>query len=313
MPPKISIIVEYPEPCNRPYVQTTALNYKLIKKIKDERFDDEALHQYHLIVHIGTRDLQVMVLNEREVMLVEDYVFPALASNQDLLQVLDQLYDAHALLKAGFWKEIRISIKNNKFVQVPRALFVPGSVEEYLRFNASADPQTEDFLYTENERAGAVTVFAMHKDLKAWIESVYPNNPPVFIHQSSSLIEGVLHEAATKGDDPLYIYVDRFKLHILSTKNGQLLYYNQFVIKQFSDYIKYIMLVMKSLNMDQKTSQVILWGYIGKNSPHYHEFYKYINNVVFGQRPGYLQFSYFFDELQDHHFFDLYSIYLTRS
>jgi hypothetical protein len=292
-------------------VQTTALNYKLIKKVKDERFDEEALHQYSLMVQIGTRDLQVLVLHDRDVMLVEDYVFPVLNSNHELLQVLDSLYDAHALLKAGFWKQIRFSVKNNKFVQVPSSLFAPESVAEYLKFNATVDSHAESFLYTENERADAVTVFAIHKELKAWIETMYPNNLPQFIHQSSSLIEGVLKAAETKGDSPLYIYVDRFKLHILSSGNGKLLYYNQFVIKQFSDYIKYIMLVMKSLNMDQRTSQVVLWGYIGKNSPHYHEFYKYINNVIFGERPPHLQFSYLFDELQDHHFFDLYSIALT--
>jgi hypothetical protein len=294
-------------------VQTTALNYKLIKKIKDERFDEEALHHYTLLVHLGARDLQILVLHDNSVLLIEDYVFPALNSNQDLLYVLDQVYDAHALLKAGFWKTIKISIKNNKFVQVPKALFVPGSVAEYLKFNAHVDPEVEDVLYTENEKAGAFTVFAIHKDLRAWLHNVYPNNPPRFLHQSSSLIEGVMHVAASQPDGPLYIYVDRFKLHIVSTANGKLLYYNQFVIKQFSDYIKYIMLVMKSLNMDQRTSQVVLWGYIGKNSPHYHEFYKYINNVVFGERPSYLQFSYLFDELQDHHFFDLYSIQLLEA
>lgn len=294
-------------------MQTTALNYKLIKKIKDERFDEEALHHYTLLVHLGARDLQILVLHDNSVLLIEDYVFPALNSNQDLLHVLDQVYDAHALLKAGFWKTIKISIKNNKFVQVPKALFVPDSVAEYLRFNAHVDPETEDFLFTENERAEAITVFAVHKDLRAWLYNVYPNNPPRFLHQSSSLIEGVMHMAKNKPDGPLYIYVDRFKLHIVSTANGKLLYYNQFVIKQFSDYIKYIMLVMKSLNMDQRTSQVVLWGYIGKNSPHYHEFYKYINNVVFGERPSYLQFSYIFDELQDHHFFDLYSIHLLEA
>jgi hypothetical protein len=294
-------------------VQTTTLNYKLIKKIKDERFDEEALHHYTLLVHLGARDLQILVLHDNSVLLIEDYVFPALNSNQDLLYVLDQVYDAHALLKAGFWKTIKISIKNNKFVQVPKALFVPGSVAEYIRFNAHVDPEIEDFLYTENERAEAITVFAIHKDLRAWLHNVYPNNPPKFLHQSSSLIEGVMHMAENRPDGPLYIYVDRFKLHIVSTANGKLLYYNQFVIKQFSDYIKYIMLVMKSLNMDQRTSQVVLWGYIGKNSPHYHEFYKYINNVVFGERPAYLQFSYLFDELQDHHFFDLYSIHLLEA
>jgi hypothetical protein len=71
------------------------------------------------------------------------------------------------------------------------------------------------------------------------------------------------------------------------------------------------MLVMKTLNMTQQSSQIVLWGYIGKNSPHYNEFYKYINNVVFGYRPKHLKFGYMFDEVQDHHFFDLFSMHLV--
>ena len=148
--------------------------------------------------------------------------------------------------------------------------------------------------------------------LKKWLTNVYPNKPLTFTHQSAALIEGTMDFAKSRTDNPLYIYVDRFKLHIIACDAEKLIYYNQFAIKQFSDYIKYIMLVMKSLNMDQQSSQIVLWGYIGKNSPHYHEFYKYISNVTFGSQPGYLKFSYVFDEVQEHHFFDLYSIHLLE-
>jgi hypothetical protein len=106
--------------------------------------------------------------------------------------------------------------------------------------------------------------------------------------------------------------VDRFKLHILSIENSKLIYYNQFAIKQFSDYVKYIMLVMKGLGMDQQTCEVVLWGYISQNSPHYQEFIKYIRNVAFGSRSEGLKFGYIFDEVQDHHFFDLFSIQLLK-
>ena len=153
-------------------------------------------------------------------------------------------------------------------------------------------------------------MFAINNELKGWLSKVYPSNQPTITHQSAALIEGTMDYAKTRTDNPLYIYVDRFKLHIVACNSSQLIYYNQFAIKQFSDYIKYIMMVMKSLNMDQQTSQIVLWGYIGKNSPHYHEFYKYINNVAFGSHPDYLKFSYVFDEVQEHHFFDLYSIHL---
>jgi hypothetical protein len=295
-------------------LQTTTQTYKLIKKVRDERFDEELIHQYHLLINIGTRDFQALILDpsDNRVIFLEDYVLPAVSSHEELLRMLEQLFDAHALLRAGFWKKIKVSIKNQKFVQVPKALFAQEALSEYLKFNTQTDNELEDFLSVENHRAEAITIFAVNKDLKEWLLRIYPNNPPIFLHQSAALIEGILKFAENRKDNPLYIYVDRFKLHILSCSNGSLLYYNQFAIKQFSDYLKYIMLVMKSLNLDQHTSKVLLWGYIGKNSPHYQEFYKYINNVVFGDRPNYLNFGYTFDEVQEHHFFDTYSIHLIE-
>ena len=294
-------------------MQTAALNYKLIKKIKDERFDEDLIHQYQLLINIGFRDLQIGVIDDQEnrMLLLEDYVFPSLTSHAELLQTLDQLFDAHAFLKAAFWKGIRIAIKNNKYVQVPEALFLPEAKAEYLQFNAYVEDD-EEVHSILNSKTKAVTVFAISSPLKNWLVSLYPNSKIIFMHQSAVLIETLTNFSTYKKDNSLYIYVDRFKLHIMSCKAGSLLYYNQFAIKQFSDYIKYIMLVLKSLNLSQQNSQVVLWGYIGKNSPHYNEFYKYINNVVFGHRPKFLTFGYMFDEVQDHHFFDLYGMHLLE-
>lgn len=295
-------------------MQASALNYKLIKKVRDDRFDEEFIHLYHLLVNIGTRDFQLAVYDPREnlVLLLEDFVLPNLTSHEELLRLLDQLFDSHALLKAGFWGKIKIAFKNQKFVQVPKALFAREALPEYLKFNAHIDPKKEDFLDCENNLANAITVFAINKDLKQWIDGVYPNNKPLYIHQAAALIEAVMAEARGRSENPLYIYVDRFRLHILACKGDTLLYYNQFAIKEFADYVRYIMMVMKSLNMDQQTSEVVLWGYVGKNSPHYHEFYKYINNVSFGGRPSGLKFGFPFDEVQDHHYFDLYGIHLLN-
>ena len=293
-------------------MQTTALNHKLIRKIKDDLFDEENIDQYHLLINIGTRDFQLLVIEPQgnKVLLMEDFVLPGITSNEELLHILEQLFDSHAFLKAGFWKKIKVCVKNQKFVQVPKELFSEDSIADYLKFNASVDTAKEECQSSVNLKAQAVTAFAINSDLKNWLNSVYPNNTPVFTHQSAALIEGTLNYAEGRDDNPLYIYVDRFKLHIMACEDGKLLYYNQFAIKEFSEYIKYIMLVLKSLDMDQKSSQVVLWGYVGKNSPHYHEFYKYISNVTFGDEPEYLNFGYVFDEVPEHQYFDLYSIHL---
>lgn len=289
----------------------SAASYKLIKKIKDDRFDEEQLHQYQLIVQFGVRDFQAAVVEagENRVLFFEDYVLNELSSYAEQLEVIKQLFDSHPVLGAGFWNSVLVSIKNNKFVQVPAALFQPAAAPEYLRFNAVVAPREEQVLFTQHPGQEVVTVFAAQIPLVTWLQGLYQNSKLRITHQSTALIEGVAAYAHTRAQGhPLYIYVDRFKLHILSVKDGKLAYYNQFPIKQFADYVKYIMLVLHALDMDQKTSRVVLWGYIGKNSPHYQEFYKYIQNVTFGERPANVRFGYLFDEIQEHHFFDLFSL-----
>ncbi|MBK8292775.1 MAG: DUF3822 family protein [Flammeovirgaceae bacterium] len=296
-------------------MQSTAQGFKLVKKIKDDRFDEEKLHQYELLIQLGIRDLQLAIVDTQDSRLLffEDYVLGDLSSHQQLFDLFKVLFDSHPVLQAGFWKEVRVSIKNTKFVQVPGVLYLEEAALEYLQFNAQVDSNREVVRACRNLQIDAVTVFAIQKDLFDWFKTLYTNTALRVVHQSTALIEGVLNYAKGTEKTPLYVYVDRFKLHILAVQNGKLIYYNQFLIKQFSDYVKYIMLVMKGLSFDQNTSEVVLWGYIGKNSPHYQEFVKYVRNVSFGERPSYLKFGYLFDEVQEHHFFDLYSTHLLKN
>lgn len=292
---------------------TATIGYKLIKKVKDGQFDIDKLHQYNLMIQIGIRDFQIAVVDSasNDCLLLEDYVLASVTSHKALKNVLTRLFEEHHLLMAGFWKSVRISTKNAKFSLVPSALFVKEALHDYLRLNASFNPEHEKVLYYKHIKSDAVCVFAINKDIYEWLNQLYPNAEVGFIHQASALTEGVINfETQHKKKNTLYLYIDRFKLHIITLKNEQLEYYNQFTIKQFNDYIRFIMLVMKGLNKSGKTSDVVIWGYLGKESPHYKEFYKFIKNISFGDRPDYLNYRYVFDEIQDHHFFDLYSIHL---
>lgn len=296
-------------------MSAVATRHKLIKKIKDEKFEEDKLHQYTLLTQIGAKDFQTAVIDSEDNRLIffEDYVLSDIQSPDDLFAALKALYEGHENLMAGFWKEVRLSIKNNKFVQVPAPLFAEDAAAEYLAFNAVVDPAKETARFCRNQLTEAVTVYAVQNDLLDFLQRTYANTRVNLFHQSAALIEGVLTYAKGREGQPLYVYVDRFKLHILWVKDGKLVYYNQFLIKQFTDYAKSIMLVMNALGMDQEHTPVVLWGYIGKNSPHYEEFVRYVRNVGFGDRPKHLRFGYLFDEVQDHHFFDLFSLHLLNA
>lgn len=295
-------------------MQSTVIGYKLIKKIKDDRFDEDNIHQYDLLIQLSVRDFQIGIVDctDNRVLFFEDYVLGDLSSHQELLTLFQNLFESHPVLQAGFWNSVKVSVKNSKFVQVPNSLFVEEAAPEYLKFNAHLDQEKEVVVFCSNKKVDAITIFAVQKDLFSWLKKIYTNTKVHLVHQSSALIEGVLQFAAQSPKNRLYIYVDRFKLHIVSIEHSKLIYYNQFAIKQFSDYVKYIMLVMKGLGMNQQTSEVVLWGYISKNSPHYLEFVKYIRNITFGSRPEELKFGFIFDEVQEHHFFDLFSIHMLN-
>lgn len=288
-----------------------ATRHKLIKRIKDEKFDEEKLQQYTLLAQVGAKDVQTAVVDSEDDRLIffEDYVLSDVNSPQEQTAAVIALFESHENLMAGFWKDVKLSIKNNKFIQVPASLYLETAAAEYLSFNAAFDPAKETTLTCRNHRTDAVTVFSAQNDFLSFASKTYASSRVNFFHQSAALIEGVMASEKATGTEPLYVYVDRFKLHILWLKNGKLCYYNQFLIKQFADYAKSIMLVMNAMGLNQETTPVVLWGYIGKNSPHYQEFIKYIRNVSFGDRPKHLKYGYLFDEVQDHHFFDLFSLH----
>lgn len=286
--------------------------YKLIKNVKDEKFSIDRIDSYTLILQIGIRDFQVAVVDEADnrCLLMEDYVLAPLKSMDEVINALKVIFEAHQILHVGFWKSVKVSVKNQKFSHVPSSLFLSEACEDYLKINCKIDPEGEVFLSYKSLKSEVVTVFAVDKSLYGWLKELYPNSRVDFVHQSAALIEGILEYSTSHKNISMYLYIDRFKMHIVTLKGKSLEYYNQFTIKQFSDYIKYIMLVLKGLRHDQNKSNVVLWGYIGKQSPHYNEFYKFIKTISFGDRPDFLRFGFVFDELQDHHFFDLYNVYL---
>ncbi|MEQ9168968.1 MAG: DUF3822 family protein, partial [Fulvivirga sp.] len=119
-------------------MNTTTAGYKLIKKIKDAKFDVDQIHQYNLLLQVGVRDLQVSIIDSssNRTLLLEDYVLASVKTYKELQSNLESLFADHHLLMAGFWKTVKVSIKNNKFSLVPSSLFVKEAMVDYLRLNA---------------------------------------------------------------------------------------------------------------------------------------------------------------------------------
>ena len=171
-------------------MDTIAKSYKLLKKIKDEKFDVDQLHHYNLNLLIGNRDFQVLIVDPRknQCLLLEDYIISNVSSYTRLVEVFEEIFDGHHLLKAGFWSRVSVGIKGNKFALVPEPLFDKDLLFDYIKFNSKVNRDIDDLNYYVHKKPGAVNAFAIDKRLNKWLTSLYPGKEITYYHQSSSFI-----------------------------------------------------------------------------------------------------------------------------
>lgn len=216
------------------------------------------------------------------------------------------------MLSSDLWNSIKLSFKSHKFSLVPNSHFIPETSSDYLALNSEIKTKIDEVYYYKHISSSAVNIFASDKLIVNYFKDTYSNKNLQVIHQGSALIEGVLKYDDHHQDKTMFTFVDRGILHIIVTENRKLMYYNQFATQKSDEMLKYIMLVFKELKMNSKTSQLVIWGMIKPNAELIDLAKKYIKNLSLGSKPNFLKFSKEFDSVDDHRYFDAYSIFLCE-
>jgi hypothetical protein len=295
-------------------LNTSALKYQLVKKVKDNTFDIDYLDHYSLSIQVSYSDFQFCVIDKRKnrCLLLEDFTFESAESTEKLIAILHKIFEEHHLLMAGFWNGVRLSIKNKKFTLVPSPLFKKESASDYLRLNCEFDPQEEDVYFFHHPSVEAINVFAANKNLVHWVKSLYPQKEVQIIHQGSAIIEGQLNkEGHAQNSDAVFLNFDRDSVHVTIQKDKAFKYYNQFPLKTPEQNLKYVLLTFQELNLPHNT-RIVIWGNINTRSAYIKELYKYLKNLSFGNKPYYLRYGYMFDEIEDHQYYDVFNLALCQ-
>ena len=286
--------------------------YKRVKRVKDEKFNIDELEGYSLTLQVGIYDFQLSVTDTQnnQVMGLEDYRLGAIKTANGRLKLLKNIFDNHEYLTVGFWKKVKLCLKTHKFSLVSSNMFISDSAADYLAVNSEIKASFEEVSYYKQISTEMVNVFTTEIQLYNWISSIYKQKKIHVIHQGSALIEGVLKNNDHSHEKGMYCHVDRGILHIIVAENKKLVFYNQYAVRKKEDYLKYIMLVLKEMEMDPKSGKLLLWGFIKQNSAEMNLLKKFIRNVSLGSRPSFMKFGYKFDEVEDHQYFDVMSAYI---
>mgnify|MGYP003685655691 CR=1 FL=1 len=285
---------------------TTEVKYA----IKDELIDIDQLMDYNLSILLSKNELSISVVHSKtnRCLLGEKHSFSEGNNIQAVLHACDEVFEAHHLLKAGFWGQITVAITNNIFTLVPNSLFEPDNKTKYLALhNEISDNQT--VVSYQHKSFGATSVFAVNTEVIAWFKNLYPAKEVKFIHQTSAFIEGVLHNNKSSSEKSIYLNCEGGCLTIAVLSNAKLDYCNNFQYSTAQDIVYFTLFVMNELYLSTESIPMTVWGDINLKSTTFLNLYKFIRYIDLGEKPKTLTYGYIFDDIDENALFNTHNIY----
>lgn len=295
-------------------MSTEAATGDLIQKIKDDHFNVDHISRYHLLLKLDETKLKFCITDDESgrCLFLEHISLDKSLSSTGRIGLLERIYDEHHFLKAGFWKSVKLVISSRHFTFIPAPLFDPNELESYLSLSTRFQPELDELAYYAHQNSEAVCAFSINRQLAQWFRETYPSIQVQFIHNTSPLIEGALHNTMPDLEKQLFLFADEDQLTGIVTYKGKLEFCNVFTFNSPEEFLYYVLWIMRELEMDPNSNNLILFGEVTEESPLYKKLYEYVRNIGFGDKPSFLKFSYQFDEVNDHRYLDLYCMHLCK-
>ncbi|MCC9165577.1 DUF3822 family protein [Pontibacter harenae] len=295
-------------------MNTISTHYRLSHKIHDETFATSQAGNCNLYITISPRTIRLAVADvpRNKFVVLEDYELITVFTPLQVAEQLRLIAKESGLLQEQRWQNVRVSISNQHFTLVPATLFDPSHQEDYLRLHSNLNLELDVVLSNHIDNIEAVNIFAMEGVIYRMVQSLFSERPVQFMHQTSSLITSVLHQPPRKRDRDFYIYVERNYVTVMVVSENGLQFCNIFHYLSPEDFIYFIVFVMQEQKLNPEQETITVWGDISHDSALFNTMTKYIRQVRFGKKPVEVAYSYKFDDLFEHRYFEVYSLHLCE-
>ncbi len=295
-------------------MNTINTHFRLSHQLRDEAFQLSQAGNCNLYISISSRALRFAVVDveRNKFVALEDYELITVFTPLQVAEQLRLIAEQNPILQEQRWLDIRISVSNQFFTLVPETLFDPAHQQDYLRLHSNIDTQQQMVLFNRTCGLEAVNIFAVENAVYRMAQQIFPERNIQFVHQTSSLIKSVLHQADRKAGRSMHLFVERNYLTILVVDEDGLQFCNVFHYLSPEDFIYFVIFVMQEQKMNPEQETITAWGDITPDSSLFNMLKKYIRQVRFGKRPTDVGYSYKFDDLFEHRYFELYSLHFCE-
>jgi len=277
----------------------------------DKSLSKFATENYKLSIQLSSNGFSFSVLevNRNKLLSLESYqlskpesIATSVTHESVVLLAIEELFLQFNWIGKKF-AAINFIVESEKSTLIPMPLFDPAELNTYLKFSHNVR-EDEDIISNSMPNLEAFNVFSILKNLREKISSMFPD--AIISNISNTLIEGILINHKNQNiKNKVFVNVRNSIFDVVLIDGKRLIFHNSFKYKTKEYFIYFLIFVFEQLRINPEEVELVLLGNIQKNSSLYEIAYNYIREISFGKRSELFKYSYVFDEIPEHFFYNL--------
>lgn len=272
----------------------------------DEALSKELSEKYELSIQLAPDGFSFCIFNPElnKFLSIEHVKFSESADDTEYIKKFDQKINSNEWLSLPY-KTVKILFESSTSTLIPASLYNENDKDLYAKFNFSL-PETHICLNDHIKSIDAFLIYTISEKLNIKIHQLFSNQN--LISGSANLIEALLINYKNIGTGKrMFVNVKTTFLDVVIIEEKQVLFFNTFAYKSVEDFMYYVIFVIEQLNLNPEYIDLTFSGVIDKKSKLFETAYTYIRNIRFQKLPAVNNYSYIFNDVPAHFYFNLLS------
>lgn len=207
----------------------------------------------------------------------------------------------------------RVLVDQGSATLVPEALYNEQEKVSIFEFNVAGGPYKVNELHTDHiQQLNTYAIFHLPSAINDLIDRFFPD--AIVLHHSTTIIQSLfLKHMNQETDKQLFVNTGRSRMDMIRFIGKKLEYYNSFRYNTAEDFMYYLIFVLEQLGLNPESVELMMIGEIDRHSTLSDLVHKYVRNIKFVERNNDFRYSFVFDQLPGHYYFNLLNASLCES
>ena len=292
--------------------------FTAIHSYSDPGLDKQKYYEYDLSIRMNADGFSFCILdtNTNKYLHLESFdlrepgvrrAVPGEGANTDPASLI-RLLEGNLNWLSNPFNNTRIIYDEGRSTLVPEALFDKKEEETVYEFNVAKESSHHQHLHHDHIKS--VNAFSVYGIPSLFDDLIgkYFSGASVFHHSTAFIQSLFLKYMNQDTGNLLFVNTGASRLDLLRITGNKLNYYNSFTYHTAEDFMYYLIFVVEQLKLNPENIELIMTCELDKHSSLSDLVHKYIRSIRFADRNVDFRYSFVFDQLPGHYYYNLLNV-----